>query len=413
MQMSTDCMAADAAAASGRVEQTTSSARAVRRRLVYYFCGFDPRGATFYHQMYQTEALKQQQADGCRYTVSACHIDAQHAAHWDVEMHEDEQVTHTRYGYLIWDEQVHSHWSTSVSAILRQTFGFTAAYAHSGALWAMWKVCKRFFWSLLTPLLAFVITLIAATIAVFLVAWVARIVGAPSLWVVGCSALGGAGILWWGWRYARKLRLPWLICGFAFMLRWGRDGDASLDQRFDELASYVHQNLASNDADEVLIIGHCAGTVAAICFLDRLQQLRQQVGDNVFFPRVKLLTLGHVIPMIGMMRQADWFRMRLKTVAQADIPWLDYTSPADPLCCALVDPLRACGISRPPHAPDYRVRSSRFDKMFDEPSYAELRRDPFRIHFQYLRSTRKAVDNDFFKMTAGPDELETRIFHRA
>lgn len=85
MQTSIDSMAADAVAASGRVEQTMSSARAVRRRLVYYFCGFDPRGVTFYHQMYRAEALKQQQADGCRYTVSACYIDAQYVAHWDVE----------------------------------------------------------------------------------------------------------------------------------------------------------------------------------------------------------------------------------------------------------------------------------------------------------------------------------------
>jgi hypothetical protein len=204
-----------------------------------------------------------------------------------------------------------------------------------------------------------------------------------------------------------------LICGFAFMLRWGREGDASLDQRFDELARHVHQDMAMNDADEVLVVGHCAGTVAAICFLDRLQQLRQQDGAAARRPRIKLLTLGHVIPMMGMMRQADWFRQRLQTVAQADIPWLDYTSPADPLCCALVDPLQACGIFRPARASGYRVRSSRFDKMFDAPSYAELRRDPFRIHFQYLRSTRQAVDNDFFKLTAGPDELETRIFHHA
>ena len=43
--------------------------------------------------------------------------------------------------------------------------------------------------------------------------------------------------------------------------------------------------------------------------------------------------------------------------------------------------------------------------MFEPARYAEVRRDFFRIHFQYLMATERPVDNDYFSLTAGPRPL--------
>ncbi|MEO7392687.1 MAG: hypothetical protein ABIU58_10960 [Ramlibacter sp.] len=63
-----------------------------------------------------------------------------------------------------------------------------------------------------------------------------------------------------------------------------------------------------------------------------------------------------------------------------------FTAPTDPLCYALVNPFTACGLPAPSH-PGYRLKSARFDRMFRPEDYAQVRRDYFRIHFQYLMST--------------------------
>jgi len=43
--------------------------------------------------------------------------------------------------------------------------------------------------------------------------------------------------------------------------------------------------------------------------------------------------------------------------------------------------------------------------MFKPENYAKVRRDYFRIHFQYLMSTWQPVENDYFLLTAGPRPL--------
>ena len=42
-----------------------------------------------------------------------------------------------------------------------------------------------------------------------------------------------------------------------------------------------------------------------------------------------------------------------------------------------------------------------------------VRRDPLKLHFFYLLSTRKPVDNDFFALTAGPQSIDARVAQAA
>jgi hypothetical protein len=67
----------------------------------------------------------------------------------------------------------------------------------------------------------------------------------------------------------------------------------------------------------------------------------------------------------------------------------------------LTNPLTGANV---PGSPDGRVavRSARFDRMFDADEYSRLRKDGFRIHFQYLMATAKPVANDYFSLVAGP-----------
>jgi hypothetical protein len=154
-------------------------------------------------------------------------------------------------------------------------------------------------------------------------------------------------------------------------------------------------------ADEVLIVGHCGGTMAAVCVADRFLATLPAPGG----PPVKLVTLGSVIPLLGVVREAHWFRAQLARVGNSAMPWKAFSAPADPLCYPLVDPFAVCGLPAPAGSGGFQIKSSRFDQMFDPATYALTRRNAFRIHFQYLMATQLPVDNDYFTLTAGPRAL--------
>lgn len=383
----------------------------VRSRRVYYLCGFDPRGAAFYHELYKSEAVKQQNVDGCTYLVGPTQSNSSMEEVWEILAQSDAETTRTTYSFLKWDDILRAHWTTSAWGVLRRTVRFTVGYAASGGLCGTWKVSKRFFWTLLTPVLSLLLAVLASLLVSTLFVWGVSWLTDSSIftWLAGAGT--GGLVLLGCWRLSRKLRLPWLACAFDFLLRWGRDGDESLDRRFSELANHVAIQILDDPTDEVLVIGHCSGSLAAICFMAQLQEILSRQAAAGAAPRnVKLLTFAQVIPMFALMKRAAWFRQRLQAVVDANLAWLDYSSPADPLCYALVDPLASCAMSSAGITSGYRVRSSRFDLMFGEAEYAALRQDPFRIHFQYLCSSQRSTANSFFKLTAGHDPLERNIF---
>ena len=47
--------------------------RPVQRRHVFFFSGFDPKGASYYHRIYREQAVLQGALMGVRYTVGGQH----------------------------------------------------------------------------------------------------------------------------------------------------------------------------------------------------------------------------------------------------------------------------------------------------------------------------------------------------
>ena len=63
-----------------------------------------------------------------------------------------------------------------------------------------------------------------------------------------------------------------------------------------------------SDVDEVLIVGHSSGAHLAVSILaDLIKQGKVPTNG----PELSLLTLGHVIPMVSFLRNADRLRADL------------------------------------------------------------------------------------------------------
>ena len=380
----------------------TPSPSPVRRRLVYYLAGFDTRSARFYHQLYKTEAALQQPVNGCEYEVGDPVPDGPHCATWTVRARCGGSSVETRYSFLHWNDIVREHWPASSARVASRLPAFYWTYWRNGGVGKTWRLCRAFGWMLMLPLLFVLAGLLVAGLAALGAAALAMrwapggSLGTTATWLA--AGIAGALVFQGALVATERSRVFWLMRAWTFMLHWGQKSDP-LQARWDEFAQKIESDLLTEPVDEVLIIGHSAGAMSAIAVAERWLALAR---DGRMPPdKVKLVTIGNATPLLGVIPEAEWFRRQIAAVGASDMPWIDYTAPSDPLCYALVNPFVACGLPSPERK-TYRVKSARFDKMFRPEDYAQVRRDYFRIHFQYLMSTWQPVENDYFSLTAGP-----------
>jgi hypothetical protein len=382
------------------------AAAPILRRRVYYVCGVDPRGADFYHQMWRAEAGRQGPVDGREYTVGDASADGPHATRWRVRARSEGIETESEHVFLHWEDLMRAWWPQSRLETLRRLPGLYWMYLTSGMLARTWSCARGFFWAY------FLMPVIYALLAALLAAgtgWAAARGAAALGWPAAPSALLVAavvlGTLWLALLNAENIRLFWLCRAQVFMGLWATQPPEAFAQRWQAFAQRIEddrqRDVPGEAPQEVLLVAHCGGAPAAVHVAQAWLAL-QPPGTPA--SGLKLLTLGQAIPLLGLSPKAQWFREHLRVVGASGLPWLDYTAPSDPLCYALANPFTTCGVPLPADAP-YRLKSSRFDRMFPAREYARLRKDIFRIHFQYLMASRQPVDNDWFQLTCGPRPL--------
>ena len=84
------------------------------------------------------------------------------------------------------------------------------------------------------------------------------------------------------------------------------------------------------------------------------------------------------------------------------------------MCFALTDPLWAVGLRQPdPANPKPKILQAHFARLFTRDTYARIKRDFYRLHFQYLMASELPGEYDFFQITAGDRTLAQRYAHLA
>jgi hypothetical protein len=393
----------------------------VRQRQVFYVSGFDPKGPAHYHRLYADEAAKAAAVGGYSVRVGKRRKLSEHAAGWSVSYEDVSNApVDTEVEFLRWDDIVREHWPKHPGVLAWDLLRTTALYLRTGALWTMYKLAWPPVVALVVPVLILLALLAALPLAVVLGIALTAGSGSALAGVLSGTALLGAafGLA----RLAeRRLNMQWLLRSYAFTGRQGTHGWPELEQRLDDFARRIVERVreaSSADTradpgadtkapcDEVLVVAHSSGSIMAVAALARaiaLDPLLTQRG-----PRVSLMTLGHWLPLLSSLPGASTFRAELDRLARDPaLDWVDFTAPPDGCCFALTDPITAAGLApaRPNHP---RLLSPRFAAMFPPATYAEIKRDRFRLHFQYLMAGELPSDYDYTAITAGPLRLGER-----
>ncbi|MGI9217720.1 MAG: hypothetical protein ACR2JA_12085 [Hydrogenophaga sp.] len=377
----------------------------VQRRCVLYVSGFDPRGASHYHALYRDESARQTVVNGLAVEVGPRRRDADGNPQWPLVAQDGDQAVSTDYVFLRWDDVVRRHWPRSDARVWVEVARTSWHYLQCGALARGRQLAKgpivvlaAFFAQLFLLLAGLPLGALAVFAGLRLggVDWPVASAGAAAF---------GVALLMLIHTVEKRMNMRWLARGYVFPWRQERGAAPELDARLDAHARTLIRRVRSGDYDEVLVVGHSLGCMLACSIVARALAVEPSLATGRTV--LSLLTLGQWIPLQGLLPEAQRFRGELACLGTAaGLHWVDASAPPDGCCFPLCDPLAAVGLAPAGRQPGRPVLiSPRFVRMFGADAYARLRRDKFRLHFQYLMASDLLTDYDYFRITAGSRTL--------
>lgn len=368
----------------------------VRRRTVFYVEGYDPRGPAHYYTLYRDEAPKQTKVNGLELKVGPRRKADAISSAWTVSS----PATETNYVFLRYDDLMRKRWPKTSLTILHDILRYTWAFLRRGVFLGMYRLSwPIFIFSILSPAMLFLVILLAAVAAIL-----AGIYLHFGLALIVAVALPAAFVLAIPWLDPR-MNAFWLARICAFTADQGSSRTADVETRIDAFAERIASEVLNGTSDEVLVVGHSIGSQVGVSACARALRL---MGASE--RRFSFLTLGQTIPLLGLQPGAEAFRAELR-MAAADprLHWIDFSAAADGICFPLTDPVWGSGETQPdPDDPSPKLLSARYPKLFTAATYAAIKRDFYRAHFQYLMAAELADHYDYFLITAGDRTLPSR-----
>jgi hypothetical protein len=371
----------------------------VKTRRVHYIGGFDPRGARYYHRLYREEAPKQSRLNGSILEVGERRKISPQVSAWTIKGVWAGQSVETEYEFIAWDDLVRRHWVSGASQLFLGGLWFYRRYISMGCLGRVRRVAPNAFYTAALPLFYFLGWTATLMLVALLVGGVLRL-WCGNVWIgAGVALLLALALGNWALRRAERTSVLWILRTCLFVFSWGERPLAELDERMEEIAARIVREQENHPVDEVLIVGHSVGSIVAATVT---ALILEKTPPEKTPPHLHLLTLGECIPYLSFIPTATVMRRHLEILGNdSRIPWTDASSPPDPLCFFQVNPIQATGLTvREPNKP--RLITVRIFRMFPPATYAKMRRDKQRIHFQYLMASELPSDYDYFLITAGP-----------
>lgn len=370
----------------------------IGRRAVFYLPGFDPRDPETYWGLFRREARRMAARRDRAIAVSEpARAPDGISLDWTIEA----DGTRTRYSLLRWEDVVRAHFPrpewrrlVAVPALLWRLF--RTGYSRN-----LRREARRFFtviWSVHRIYLGLaVLSLVLAALGLLLLSPDWRLWALPAVPVAAYAILALLTRLTRG----KPLYVAHLVDDTAFTHAHAAGRVAEMPARLDAFAARIRA--AEGTVDEIVVIGHSSSSFLGVEVLDRV--LTVDPGFGTRGTPVSFVTLGSVIPWIGLDPAAVRVRAALARVAAAEaIGWLDIRAPWDWLSIHLRDPLAACDIPSPGAGRPAVLRVQIRD-LVEPRKVARLSWNLFRMHFQLLMASRQATGFDYVDLVAGPEPV--------
>jgi fumarate reductase subunit D len=378
-----------------------------------YIPGYDPVPPRKYRERYRREAAAQAAVSGYEIALGPKRTDGRFG--WHVQAVMEGQTVETDVEVMYWSDIVRASMKQGILATYGQLVRTAWAYIGSGALFRLMRLRKGPVIAALYPVVFLLVQLLLALgvglATALAVEWLGvRVLGIPlSFFGLVLGLVMVWAVLDLFRRQDGRFLAYYLMHDYAFSARYGGAYPPAQEARMAEFADRIERALRG-DVDEVLIVGHSSGAYIAVSILADLIRAGR-VPDRG--PRLALLSLGQVIPMVSFLPKAHRLRADLAFLStRVEITWVDVTAPGDGCAFALCDPVAVTGVA-PAEKRWPLVISAAFTQTLSPARWKALRWRLFELHFQYLNAFDRPRDYDYFRITAGPRSLHSRFAGRA
>ena len=387
-------------------------------RLVFFFSGFDPKSATFYHRLFRNGIAQRNASHDETMAIGKRHRIGRWASVWTslwrgapTALGQRPETMRTRVHFMRWDDIVRRHWKRTPVTLVRDYWNIYARGLASGVLLHVWRAAPAAFRLALLPLAVGAVSVGIGTLLVGgLLAFGTHLSALASL-----GAGLAAGLLLWRIA-ARWVDCEWMLRVVAFMREHAVGEAPILDVRLDEMADRLVEAVDARmrhpgaaPLREVMVLGYSSGSILATSVLARaLPRLAERMAGRRADKetRLSLVTLGQCLPIATSWPQARRLRGELEILADSSIlTWHDYSSSSD----------RAAFWKSPPWPEAGKLKSHQASPPFKAAPgglrFAALSRERREMHLQYLRppvGRGDASTFDFLAIACGPQTLAER-----
>jgi len=365
---------------------------------IYYISGFDPRGARFYHRLFREEAKKSTTLSGAEIDTGRRKVLDKLITQWQVDSVWDGKSYITDYRFMTWDDVMKRYWISNVWILILKSIPMFFNHIKIRLFPKFKKAGRGPYFCSIYPLvfgsLSLLISALVGSLIYILVFWVFS-----QVWLATfLSLLSGYFLVRYAVRLGESLNVWWILQTYFFISQWSENPLPELEERMRQFAERIIQDQAENPLDEIILVGHCVGSMLAVEVMANIANLKH----NGLVGKLSVLTLGQCIPYLSYAPKAAHFRKSLQQFANNKrFHWFDMGAKADPLCFQEVNPALAEGITLEDKNVPYRFIVRPYN-MFSAEKYNALKKNKLRMHFQYLMAADIKTDYDYFEIVTGP-----------
>jgi pimeloyl-ACP methyl ester carboxylesterase len=383
----------------------------VAKRIIVYVQGYDPRGLAEYYRMFRTEFRRTCELYGLTGKIAPPKDDPKrYVTTWDVTTNGDGWQVDTRYMFLRWEDIIRKDFDRPPWWKIVHMFRTMGLAIANGVVRRILRAHWRFGLFVLYPFVLAIVWLLLGALIGTLCMHLVVALGAPSIVSNIVGVITGLGAFATFMTLTERVTYLLYMCDDMVSTHEYAHGERrDWDQRMETFAGYVADAARDSDADEVIVVGHSSGSFLAVDVLDRALTQDPQLSEHG--PRVRLLTLGANLPIVGFQPAAKAFRNRVRRLAVSpEIDWVDYQSRHDIMNFCPFDPVAGLDIvleaneRKNPH-----VVTVNFRDLWKPGTFRRRRWRFFRAHFQFLMANeRLGAAFDYYLICCGPTDLMTR-----
>jgi pimeloyl-ACP methyl ester carboxylesterase len=310
--------------------------------------------------------------------------------------------TTTEFSFLCLDTIVLSDFARPLPIRLLSYVRAFAGFLVSGTAFRFFKKAWRFGLYFVYPFLTVIVFLLAGCIvSSFTFQWLGLMSGLLGVLVFALCLF----VL--GERWSTNHLMDLWSFSLAFILGRRPDADALL-QRFAET---IVAKTTVERFDEVILIGHSTGGMLMIDVAARCLAIETTFAESA--EKLVLLTLGSTALKAGYHPAGKNFRTSVERLTSNDrLAWVEIQCLTDAINFYKTDPVAEMGLHRQADEAFPTIRTIKIREMLNADTYARIKRNLFRVHYQYVYANTKPYWYDFFQICCGPIFLSARVAGR-